>query len=160
MLARLRDARQRIWITNAYVVPRGSFLRALGAAARRGVDVRLLAPAHCDIPFMPWIAAIYGDALRAHGVRVFAYLPRMLHAKTMLLDDLALVGSHNLNSRSFLHDLEAEVVLSAPSSISALAEAYAADCSEAHELSGLASELLPWWQRWLGRTLLLAKRWL
>ncbi len=160
LLIRLRSARSRIWISNAYIVPRGSFLRALNAAVRRGVDVRLLAPAHSDVPFMPWIGAIYADALRSRGVRVFAYLPRMLHAKTMLIDDTALVGSHNLNSRSFLHDLEAEVVLHAPASISALELSYDTDCSEAHELAGSASELLPWWQRAIGQALLLAKRWL
>ena len=160
LLIRLRSARTRIWISNAYVVPRGSLLRALNAAVRRGVDVRLLAPAHSDVPFMPWIGAIYADALRQRGVRVFAYLPRMLHAKTMLIDGTALVGSHNLNSRSFLHDLEAEVVLTAPASIAALEQAFAADCAEAHELTGLASDQLPWWQRWIGQALLLAKRWL
>ena len=160
LLIRLRSAHARIWISNAYIVPRGSFLRALNAAVRRGVDVRLLAPARSDVPFMPWIGAIYADALRSRGVRVFAYLPRMLHAKTMLIDDTALVGSHNLNSRSFLHDLEAEVVLRAPASITALEQAYVADCAESLELTSPASGQLPWWQRWIGRVLVLAKRWL
>lgn len=160
LLIRLRSARSRIWISNAYIVPRGSLLRALNAAVRRGVDVRLLAPARADVPFMPWIGAIYADALHRRGVRVFAYLPRMLHAKTMLIDDTALVGSHNLNSRSFLHDLEAEVVLRAPASITALEQAYEADCREARELLDPTSGLLPWWQRGIGQTLLLAKRWL
>jgi cardiolipin synthase len=160
LLLRLRAARTRIWISNAYVVPRGSLLRALQAAARRGVDVRLLAPARSDVPFMPWLGAIFADALSARGVRVLAYLPRMLHAKTMLIDGTALVGSHNLNSRSFLHDLEAEVVLTAPASIAALEQAFLADCGQARELSGQAGGLLPWWQRWIGRALLLAKRWL
>lgn len=158
LLARLRAARTRIWITNAYIVPRGSLLRALAAAARRGVDVRLLAPARADIPFMPWVAAILTEALRARGVRVLAYAPRMLHAKTMLLDGTALVGSHNLNSRSFLHDLEVEVVLDDAAAIAALERAFLADCAEAGEPEGAAA--LPWWQRWIGRTMLLAKRWL
>ncbi len=160
LLQRIRSARTRIWITNAYVVPRGSLLRALGNASARGVDVRLLAPANADVLFMPWVGAIFADALLARGVRVFAYLPRMLHAKTMLIDESALVGSHNLNSRSFLHDLEAEVVLAAPASITALASAYIADCAEANELTGGASRRLPWPQRLIGRVLLLAKRFL
>jgi cardiolipin synthase len=160
LLSRLRAARARIWISNAYIVPRGSFLRALQAAVRRGVDVRLLAPARSDVPFMPWVGAIYADALRSRGVRVFAYLPRMLHAKTMLIDGTALVGSHNLNSRSFLHDLEAEVVLTAPASLATLEQAFAADCAESRELVGAAGGQLPWWQRWIGRIMLLAKRWL
>lgn len=158
LLARLDAAQRRIWISNAYVVPRGSLLRALQAAARRGVDVRLLAPERSDIPFMPWVGATFADALLARGVRVLAYQPRMLHAKTMLIDDHALVGSHNLNSRSFLHDLEAEVVLTHPASIAALEAAYLADCSEARELHPPAMAGLPWWQRAIGRWALLAKR--
>lgn len=158
LLARLGAARTRIWITNAYVVPRGSLLRALQNAARRGVDVRLLAPAHSDIPFMPWVGATFADALMARGVRVFAYLPRMLHAKTMLIDGQALVGSHNLNARSFMHDLEAEVVLSHPASIATLESTFAADCAQARELRPPAMAGLPWWQRTVGRWMLLAKR--
>lgn len=158
LLARLQAAQRRIWISNAYVVPRGSLLRALLAAAKRGVDVRLVAPARSDIPFMPWVGATFADALLSRGVRVFAYLPRMLHAKTMLIDDQALVGSHNLNSRSFMHDLEAEVVLTHPTSIAALEAAYLADCAQAHELHPPAMAGLPWWQRAIGRSMLLAKR--
>lgn len=158
LLARIAAARTRIWISNAYVVPRGSLLRALQAAARRGVDVRILAPARSDVPFMPWVGATFADALLRRGVRVFAYLPRMLHAKTMLIDDRAQVGSHNLNSRSFMHDLEAEVVLAHPASIATLEAAWHADCTEARELHPPAMAGLPWWQRAVGRTMLLAKR--
>lgn len=158
LLARIAAARRRIWISNAYVVPRGSLLVALEAAARRGVDVRILAPARADVPFMPWVGATFADALLRRGVRVLAYLPRMLHAKTMLIDDRALVGSHNLNSRSFMHDLEAEVVLSHPASIAALEAAWSADCAEARELHPPAMAGLPWWQRAVGRAMLLAKR--
>jgi cardiolipin synthase A/B len=158
LLARLKAAQRRIWISNAYVVPRGSLLRALLAAAKRGVDVRLVAPANSDIPFMPWVGATFADALLLRGVRVFAYLPRMLHAKTMLIDGYALVGSHNLNARSFMHDLEAEVVLTHPASIATLESAYAADCAQSRELHPPAMAGLPWWQRAVGRTMLLAKR--
>jgi len=157
LLRRIHRASTRIWITNAYVVPRGTLMRALGAAARRGVDVRLLVPAHADIAFMPWVGAVFADSLHALGVRIFAYLPGMLHAKTMLIDDLALVGSHNLNSRSFRHDLEAEVVLSAPTSVAALEQTFADDCARSRELLGSASAELTWIQRRLGRLLVLAK---
>jgi cardiolipin synthase len=160
LLYRLRHAQRRIWITNAYVVPRGSLMRALHAASTRGVDVRLLAPARSDVAFMPWVGAIFADALQARGARVFAFLPRMLHAKTMLIDDTALVGSHNLNSRSFLHDLEVEVVLTSPASVAALEQAFVSDCAAASELLPPATAHLPWWQRLLGRAMLLAKRWI
>ena len=160
LLARLRAARERIWIANAYVVPRGSLLRTLGAAARRGVDVRVLVPAVSDHAFMPWLTAVFSDALAGAGVRVWAYRPRMLHAKTMLIDDLALVGSHNLNSRSFFHDLEVEAVLSQPASVARLAEIYRDDLSLSDPLLPPALARLRWWQRLGARAALLAKSWL
>lgn len=160
LLARLRAARERIWITNAYVVPRGSLLRTLAAAARRGVDVRMLVPAVSDHAVMPWIAATCADALAASGARVWAYRPRMLHAKTMIIDGTALVGSHNLNSRSFFHDLESEAVLTSPACIARLAEAYRDDLSMSDLLAPGALARLPWWKRWAARAALLARVWL
>jgi cardiolipin synthase len=160
LLRRLRTAQRRIWITNAYVVPKGSLLRTLAAAARRGVDVRVLAPAKSDHAVMPWVAASFADGLLRAGARVWAYTPRVLHAKTMLIDDLALVGSHNLNHRSLVHDLEAEVVLDHPATLAALATAYLADLSEAVELHPPVMAGLRWWQRLAARLALLGKRWL
>jgi len=52
------------------------------------------------------------------------------------------------------------VVLGAPTSIAALEQAFLADCGEARELGCATCQLLPWWQRWIGRILVLAKRWL
>lgn len=160
LLARLRAARSRIWIANAYVVPRGSLLRALRGAARRGVDVRVLVPGISDHPVMPWIAAAFADSLAAAGARVLAYRPRVLHAKTMLIDATALIGSHNLNSRSFHHDLEVEVVVGRPASIAALERAWAEDEAQADRLVPPALAALRWWQRWAARLALLGKRWL
>lgn len=160
LLQRLRGARRRIWIANAYVVPRGSLLRTLRAAARRGVDVRVLVPGISDHAVMPWVAAVFADSLAAAGARVFAYRPRVLHAKTMLIDDQALVGSHNLNSRSFLHDLEVEAVLMQPASIAELEAAWHDDEAEADLLPTPALARLRWWQRLAAHLALLAKRWL
>jgi cardiolipin synthase len=160
LLRLIRGARRRVWIANAYVVPRGSLLRALAAAARRGVEVRLLLPARSDHAVMPWIAALHAESLARAGVAAHAYRPRVLHAKTMLIDDLALVGSHNLNSRSFLHDLECEAVLSDPAVIAALERDWDLDLAESDPLPRSALAALPWWQRLAARTALLLRRWI
>jgi cardiolipin synthase A/B len=160
LLARIAAARERIWITNAYFVPRGGLLRALGAAAKAGVDVRILVPAKSDIIFMPWVAAAFYYGLLKSGVRVFEYQPAVLHAKTMLIDDWMTVGSSNLNSRSMFHDLEADVVLSTCESLRALEAAFERDLGQSKEVI-LADWLKrPILQRWLGRIALRAKRWL
>jgi len=156
LLQRIRHARGRVWITTPYFVPNEDLLQALTEAAKHA-DVRLLLPAVNDIGFMPYIAAVYFSRLHAAGVRVWAY-PRMVHAKTMLIDDVGLVGSSNLNSRSLLFDLEADVWVHQPTSIATLAETFAADCLAARENPKGHVPSLRW--RILGNLFLLMRRWL
>ena len=156
LLLRLSRAEHRVWITVPYFVPSSDLLRALELAARRA-DVRLLLPVVNDVPFMPWIAGLFVGQLQHAGIQIWAY-PRMVHAKTMVIDDLGLVGSSNLNSRSVIHDLEADVWLTEPSSLTALSEAFLHDCGKAHLLAPGAR--LPWWKRALGSTIMLLGRWL
>lgn len=156
LLQRIRTARGRVWITTPYFVPNEDLLRALGEAAKHA-DVRLLLPAVNDIGMMPYIAGVYFARLDEAGVRVWAY-PRMVHAKTMLIDDVGLVGSSNLNSRSLLFDLEADVWLSEPSSIATLDESFLADCAMATEIPKGRRPSLSW--RILGNCFLLMRRWL
>ncbi len=160
LLARIHAARERIWIMNAYWLPKGSLLRALAAAARRGVDVRVLTPEVSDHPITVWTALALHDGLVRAGVRVAAFPRRMLHAKSTLFDDHALVGSHNLNHRSLIHDLEAEVVLRHPASLACLAASFAADWAEAIPVRPPVWAGRPAWQRWMAGLGLWAKRWL
>ena len=156
LLLRISRAETRVWITVPYFVPNPDLLRALELAARRA-DVRLLLPLVNDVPFMPWIAGLYVERLQRAGIRIWAY-PRMVHAKTKIIDDLGLVGSSNLNSRSLVHDLEADVWLSQPTSLAALTSSFLADCATAQLVAPGAR--LSWWKRWLGSTILLMRRWL
>lgn len=133
-LSLIRQARRRVWIANAYFVPSGQLLRALMAAARRGVDVRILLPKISDVHFMPWVARAFYESLIRHGVQVYEYAPRVLHAKVMLVDDTAWVGSSNLNHRSLLHDYELDVVLSSKSALSQLESVLQADFLSSHRI--------------------------
>ena len=112
LLAAIEHARQRILLTCAYFVPTRRLLRALVAAAARGVDVRLVLPGFTDF-WAPLHAgrSHYGYLLRA-GVRIFERRDTLLHAKTCVIDGIwATVGSSNLDWRSFLHNAEANVVV-------------------------------------------------
>ena len=120
----------RLWITNAYFAPSSRILKALKRACLRGVDVRLIVSEKSDVVFFPILTATYyGDLLR-FGVRVFAYHQRVLHAKVMLVDDKAIIGSTNFNQRSFLHDLELDLVLNKKSSIDLLERCFHQDASD------------------------------
>jgi cardiolipin synthase len=154
LLIRIVRAQERVWITNAYFVPDGSLVRALAIAAQSGVDVRILVPRFSDIIFMPWVASAFHLGLLQAGVKVFEYQRSILHAKTMLLDDWALVGSSNLNHRSLLHDLEADVVLADPLATKELGERFREDCAGAREITLGNWRARPWVERMLGRVLL------
>lgn len=118
--AKLRTAKKRILITNPYFVPRTSVLNSLRKAAQRGVYVGLCLPAKSDVLVVHWAArSLYWRLLKS-GVHIYAYQNRVLHAKTLIVDDWATVGSHNLNHRSLMHDLEVEVVLDDAHSVQTL----------------------------------------
>ncbi len=156
LLRRIAQARTRVWITTPYFVPTEDLLRALERAARTA-DVRLLLPRVNDVPMMPYIAGVYIERLRAAGVRVWTY-PRMVHAKTQVIDEVGLVGSSNLNSRSLHFDLEADVWVAHPESVTALSEAFLADCAISAEIPHDIHP--PWRWRVLGWLFLLARRWM
>lgn len=159
LLARITHARQRVWIANAYFVPQGSLIAALGAAAANGVDVRIIVPAQSDVWFMSYVAATFADALAQVGVRLLHYQPRMLHAKTMLIDDWVSIGSTNLNHRSLRHDLEADVVLTTPTSVRAVESILQQDLADSLDLTAV-SHRPSWRVRMIGNIMLLLRRWI
>ncbi|MEO5734391.1 MAG: phospholipase D-like domain-containing protein, partial [Rubrivivax sp.] len=109
------SARERVYLTTPYFVPDLSTLRQLLACARRGVDVRLLVPAKSDVPITRWAAQALYASLIAAGVRIHEYLPRMLHAKTVLVDrDWATLASANIDYRSFFLNHELLLTMTAP----------------------------------------------
>jgi cardiolipin synthase len=100
-------AGERIWIEAAYFIPNRALRRTLKRAARRGVDVRVIVPRHSDIPGMADASRATWTSLLKAGVRIFEWLPGMLHAKTLTIDGVwSTVGSYNLDSRSLLYNWE------------------------------------------------------
>lgn len=157
---RLETAKNEVLITNAYFLPRRSFLRHLRKASKRGVQVKIMLPAINDVPVVQWATeSLYFKLLR-DGVQIFEYQGRMLHAKTLLIDHWCTIGSHNLNHRSFLHDLEVEAALSDPDSISLIKNQWEKDLEqckkiEQHHLGQFSlfrrmrSQFAYWWRYWL-----------
>lgn len=104
--------RRRLWITNAYFAPSRRTVDALGKAAQNGVDVRLLLPGRTDVPLVRHAGHGHYATLLERGVRIFEYQGAVLHAKTLVADDfVSLVGSTNLDFRSFHFNSECNVVI-------------------------------------------------
>jgi cardiolipin synthase len=111
----LRRARRRVWMLTPYFVPDGGTLAGLRAAALRGVDVRIILPRHNDVPLVRWASRSYYRELLEAGVRIFEYLPTVSHAKALIVDDdLSVVGSSNVDIRSFRLNFELSCFLAAP----------------------------------------------
>jgi cardiolipin synthase len=157
LLMRIRTAKRRIWITNAYISPARPILSRLKNAARNGIDVRLLVPKTSDVFFMPWVATSHYAALMSSGVRIFEYQPRFLHSKSVIIDAWVTVGTSNLNRRSLLHDLEVDVVLSKPNSLLSLESNFAIDLRDSTEVVSPPNG----WSTRIGRLILFFfRRWI
>jgi len=107
----IRSARRHIYLTTPYFVPDLRLLRVLRLAVRRGVDVRLVVPKTSNHAIVDFAARSYFGIILRAGVRIFLYHDRMMHAKTVVIDDdWASVGSANLDSLSLLLNYEANLV--------------------------------------------------
>jgi len=106
----LRAAAKRIFIANSYFVPDGRVLRALGRAARRGVDVRIIVPGQSDVDIVRHASrAVWGRLLRA-GVRIFEWDESVLHTKSAVIDSSwSTTGTFNFDYLSLKMNLEVNV---------------------------------------------------
>ncbi|WP_167044273.1 cardiolipin synthase [Salinibacterium sp. ZJ454] len=111
--ALLYNALERIIITSPYFVPDESMLYAITTAAQRGLDVQLFVSEVADQPTVYHAQRSYYEALLRAGVRIWLYkAPTVLHGKHFTIDDeVAVIGSSNMDMRSFTLNLEISVMI-------------------------------------------------
>jgi cardiolipin synthase A/B len=112
LLSAINHAERTVHITNAYFVPDKKLVKALKAAARRGVDVGIILPSQSDF-WAPLYAgrSHYADLLEG-GIHVYELSEKLLHAKTTVIDGVwSTVGSTNLDPRSLLLNDESDAVI-------------------------------------------------
>lgn len=108
LLLSLSQAKRRVYISTPYLIPEETTMTALRTAVYRGVDVQVLLPANSDAWIVQWAGRSYYPDLLAAGIRLFEYQPGILHAKSVVIDDdLSIVGSANMDVRSFRLNFEA-----------------------------------------------------
>ncbi len=128
-------ARQSIWITDAYFVATTTFSQALEAAARDGVDVRMLLPRVSDVPLVRSISRAGYRPLLEAGVRIFEWNGAMLHAKTAVVDGRwSRVGSSNLNLASWIGNWELDVLVEDETFAEKMERMYLDDLSHSTEI--------------------------
>jgi cardiolipin synthase len=144
-----------IHITNPYFLPDKSLRQELMKAVRRGADVTILVPGTKNDHLLTRRSsrALYGDLLKV-GARIFEYEPSMIHAKITLVDRRwAVVGSTNLDSRSFGLNDEVNVAMPDPEVAARLEEDFERDLSRSRQIGYDAWRRRPWiekFEEWCG----------
>ena len=112
LLSAIAHAEKSVYMTMAYFVPDPQTIETIEAAARRGVDVKLILPGFSDFAAVFHAGrSHYSDLLKA-GVKIFEHREAMLHAKTVVIDGVwSTIGSTNMDWRSFLHNDEVNGVV-------------------------------------------------
>lgn len=108
-------ARHKIIITTPYYVPDEAMQNGLCAAALRGVDTTIILPAHNDSFIVAAASRSYYAELLAAGVKIFEYVGGLLHTKSFTIDnEMTLIGSANMDRRSFDLNYENNILLYDP----------------------------------------------
>jgi cardiolipin synthase len=143
---------RRVLIATPYFLPDRAFRRAIVRTAARGIELVVIVPgAHTD---QRWVRLasrrLYGDLLKA-GVRIFEYEAGMTHAKALIADDLwAVVGTTNVDNRSFEHNDEVNVAIRDEAVAARLTRDFDADRAQSREVSFDAWRRRPVWEKLIG----------
>lgn len=131
----IAGAERRVELTTPYFVPDAPILEALRAAALGGADVRILVPAEGDQPFVAAAARSYYPELLETGVKIFEFGEPVLHSKTLVVDDTAIVGTANTDNRSFRLNFEVVVAIHDAAIADELSRAFGEDLKNAAEVT-------------------------
>jgi cardiolipin synthase len=131
----LAGAERRVWIADAYFLISPILREALMAAARDGVDVRILLPGTNDLPVVAALSRSGYRPLLAAGVRIWEYAGLMMHAKTIVADGWwARVGSTNLNVTGLITNWEIDLVAEDRAFAASMEAMYLQDLANAREI--------------------------
>ncbi|HXH30367.1 MAG TPA: phosphatidylserine/phosphatidylglycerophosphate/cardiolipin synthase family protein [Bacteriovoracaceae bacterium] len=158
-IKKINAAEENVWLMTPYFIPTRRMIQAMGKAARRGVDVRILLSSNPDVNVFKWLQYFYHSYLINKGVKIYHYSFSILHAKNYIIDDWITVGSSNLNHRSFLHDLEVDLVIQERENIQILKNHF---CELTPPEKQITEEIIkhwPFWDRIISRLFFLFKYW-
>ena len=133
--AAINNAREYIYLTTPYFIPNESILNSLKKAALSKVDVRLLVPGISDSRFVNAAAQSYYEEIMEAGVKVYLYEKGFVHAKTLIADhSLSMVGSANIDYRSFDFNFELNAVVFDEGTHNGLKDSFMIDLENSREI--------------------------
>jgi len=139
----IEGADQTVRIATPYFLPDRAFRRALITMARRGVQLTVIVPGrHTDQRWVRLVSRRMWGALLEAGIRIFEYQPAMMHAKILIVDDIwTVLGTTNIDNRSFEHNDEVNLAMRDPALAARLLQDYERDLAASTEVT------LERWQR-------------
>ena len=157
----IMNAKRFLYITTPYFIPDTAVMRALCVAGDGGVDVRLMLPDIPDHKYTDLVAESYVGELLEHGVKVYRYTPGFLHGKSIMVDrEIAVVGSINMDYRSFELHCECGVVLYGVSAIEDLLEDMDGIAEKSHAVTMEEWQSRKWYRRLVGPFLRIFAIWM
>jgi cardiolipin synthase A/B len=133
----IEGAVREIDVSTPYFLPDRALRRALVRAAQRGVRVRVIVPGRHSDQRLVRLASrrLYRELLEA-GVRIHEYRPAMTHVKALMVDDTwAVIGTTNIDNRSFEHNDEVNVAFSEAAVTERLRRDFEADLAASDEIT-------------------------
>jgi cardiolipin synthase A/B len=148
----IESASQSLFINTPYFIPDRPLRTVLIRVARSGVSVAVLVPgARTDNRWVRIVSRRYYGQLLEAGVRIFEYQPSMIHSKVLVVDDLwSVVGTTNMDNRSFEHNDEVNAVIRDAAIAVRLKEQGQQDINESVEITLADWRARPYWERLLG----------
>ncbi|MBO4370133.1 MAG: cardiolipin synthase [Paludibacteraceae bacterium] len=139
-----------VYIQSPYFLPNESILNALQSAALAGVDVRLMIPLRSDSHLSHSASLSYMSQLLDAGVKVYQYKKGFIHAKTIVIDgDLSIVGSANMDYRSFEQDFEVSAFIYDCAVARSMTEIFKQDIKNSQRLHRASWKKRPFYKRFL-----------
>ncbi len=156
----IEGAERSVRISTPYFLPDKAFRRALTRVLARGVSITAIVPGPVtDQRFLRLASRrSYGTLVKA-GMRILEYQPGMTHVKTMIVDDLwSVIGSTNLDNRSFEHNDEMNVAIRCPATAARLTRDFEADAQKSRQVTFADWRRRPIWEKLIGTLTWLLER--
>lgn len=111
LIERMKMSKEKIQILTPYFVPSRKVIRALIIASKNHGQIEIIVPSRSDFIIVDLAGRHVLRKLLKYKINVYQYQPSFMHAKSVIVDNWATLGSHNLNHRSLIHDLEMDITL-------------------------------------------------
>lgn len=148
MILAITLAKKKVQLCTPYFIPSDEFKTALMIAVSGGVEVELIIPKIGDSTVVQQASLSYLKPLMRRGIKVFLYEKGFIHAKTITIDDeLAFIGTVNLDYRSFFINFEITSVIHDKVLLKQMAEQFILDKENSEILTVKKWEERPWYKR-------------